>query len=78
MLLTKAMICERLGGCTWRTAQSRLKQLGLEPRKLGRECYLVEEELERAISGTPKETEEPNWDALRRIAQYTRNKGKSV
>lgn len=77
MLLTRSLICERLGGCTWKTAQKRLKILGLEPKKVGREYYLVEDDLESAVSGTPKEKTpkvEPDFSALDRIRKQGRPK----
>ncbi|MGK9450331.1 hypothetical protein ACSSZE_03560 [Acidithiobacillus caldus] len=73
MLLNRALICERLGGCTWRTALNRLRILGLEPRKVGREYYLVEEDLEQAVSGK-KQQEEPDFSALERLRQPGRPK----
>ena len=76
MLLNRDLICERLGGCTWRTALSRLHILGLEPRKVGREYYLVEEDLEQAVSGKkePQPEGRPNWEALNQVRKQGRSK----
>lgn len=67
MLLNRALICEYLGGCTWKTALKRLQILGLEPRKLGREYYIVENDLETAISGKNRPSEEPDFSVLDRL-----------
>ncbi|MCL4525230.1 MAG: hypothetical protein M1492_01810 [Gammaproteobacteria bacterium] len=76
MLLTRALICERLGGCTWKTALKRLEILGLEPRKVGKEVYLVEDDLERAVSGHKRQepTEEPDFSVLERLRKPGRPK----
>ncbi|MBU2852961.1 hypothetical protein [Acidithiobacillus ferriphilus] len=73
MLLNRTLICERLGGCTWKTALKRLEVLGLEPRKLGRECYIVEADLEMAISGKKRQApEEPDFSVLERLPKRGR------
>ncbi len=82
MLLTRDLICERLGGCTWRTAQKRLTILGLTPKKVGREYYLLEADLERAVSGKaapiPEEPKvEPDFSALDRIRKRGRPRKQS-
>ena len=82
MLLTRDLICERLGGCTWRTAHKRLTILGLTPKKVGREYYLLEADLEQAVSGkavsVPEEPKvEPDFSALDRIRKPGRPKKQS-
>lgn len=82
MLLNRTLICERLGGCTWKTALKRLEVLGLEPRKVGREAYIVEADLEMAISGKKRQApEEPDFSVLERLPKRgrppTKKKGDS-
>ncbi|MBU2788597.1 hypothetical protein HFQ13_10385 [Acidithiobacillus sp. VAN18-1] len=68
MLLTRDMIREKLGGCSWPTALRRLRALGIEPKRAGREAYITDDQLESAINGGDRQKHQevtgPNWSAL--------------
>lgn len=66
MILGRQQICDVLGHVTWRTAKRRLKALGITPCKAGREAYITDAQLEKAIQGTPNEKPPaaPNWDGI--------------
>ena len=65
MILRRQQICEYLGVATWKTARARLRQLGVEPKRAGREVYVTDAQLEQATGGTQKPSGfTPKWEDL--------------
>jgi hypothetical protein len=74
MLLNRDLICRHLGGCTWRTAKRRLRDLGIQPKRAGREVYITDDQLAEAVSGhSDREPANiPNWAAMRKMRKHSK------
>ncbi len=73
-LLNRELICQRLGGCSWRTAKRRLQDLGIQPKQAGREVYITDDQLAEAVSGqVHHETANiPDWTAMQKMRKHSK------